>query len=59
MGREATFERSKGVCMVNRWSVEKLLSFHSAIPDFQNGKDTPRDYLERCLAAIEAREHEV
>ena len=45
--------------MVTRWSVEKLLSFHSAVPDFQNGKDTPRDYLERCLVTIEARDHEV
>ena len=45
--------------MVNRWIVEKLLSFHSAIPDFVDGKDTPRDYLERCLETVEAREHEV
>ena len=45
--------------MVTRWSVEKLLSFHSAIPNFLEGKATPRGYLERCLETIEAREHEV
>ena len=34
---------------MGHWNVEKLLSFHSAVPDFLKGKDTPRDYLERCL----------
>jgi len=33
-----------------------LLSFHDAVPRFRDGADTPRDYLERCIAAIEARE---
>lgn len=32
------------------------LTFHEATPAFASGKDTPRDYLERCLATIEARE---
>ncbi|MEE8303523.1 MAG: amidase [Candidatus Tectomicrobia bacterium] len=36
-----------------------LLSFHDAIPQFLDGSDTPRAYLERCLDTIEAREPEV
>lgn len=36
-----------------------MLSFVAAVRDFLSGADTPRDYLERCLAAIEAREPEV
>ncbi|MFH5927298.1 amidase family protein [Roseomonas xinghualingensis] len=35
------------------------LSFHDAVPAFLAGHDTPRDYLERCIATIEARELEV
>lgn len=33
-----------------------LRSFHAAIADFRSGKSTPRDFLEECLAAFEARE---
>lgn len=33
-----------------------LRSFHAAIPDFQSGKSTPRDFLEDCIAAFAARE---
>lgn len=33
-----------------------LRSFHDARPAFADGDDSPRDYLERCLAVIEARE---
>ncbi len=36
-----------------------LLSFHDAIPQFLDGSDTPRAYLERCLDTIEAREPDV
>ncbi len=36
-----------------------MLSFVAAVPKFRDGSDTPRDYLERCLATIEAREPEV
>jgi Asp-tRNA(Asn)/Glu-tRNA(Gln) amidotransferase A subunit family amidase len=34
----------------------KALSFHEAVADFQDGSDTPRAYLERCLEAISERE---
>ena len=36
-----------------------LLSFSNAVPAFLDGSDTPRDYLERCIGTIEAREAEV
>lgn len=32
------------------------LTFHDATAAFANGTDSPRDYLERCLATIAARE---
>ena len=34
----------------------KALSFHDATTNFKKGSDTPRAYLERCLANIAARE---
>ncbi len=34
----------------------KALSFHDVVPRFRDGSDTPRAYLERCLATIAARE---
>ena len=37
----------------------RLLSFHDHVEDFRAGKDTPRDYLERCIDTIEAREPDV
>ncbi len=36
-----------------------LRPFHDSIPAFLDGRATPRDYLERCLETIEAREPEV
>ena len=36
-----------------------LRTFHDAIPAFLDGTGTPRDYLERCLEAIEEREPDV
>ena len=36
-----------------------LRPYLSAQADFKSGRDSPRDFLERCLAAIEAREAEV
>ncbi len=33
----------------------KGLSFHDAVPHFSTGHDTPRAYLERCLALVAAR----
>ena len=35
------------------------LTFHDAVPHFLDGSDTPRAYLERCLATIAAREPQV
>lgn len=32
------------------------MRFHTATEDFRTGKDTPRDYLERCLSTIADRE---
>jgi Asp-tRNA(Asn)/Glu-tRNA(Gln) amidotransferase A subunit family amidase len=40
-------------------TTHRPLTFHDAVPGFLAGRDTPRDYLERCLATIEAREPEV
>ena len=37
----------------------RALTYHSALTDFAEGKDSPRAYLERCLEAIDAREPEV
>ena len=37
----------------------QLRSFHDAVPAFVDGTDSPRDFLERCLQVIEAREPEV
>ncbi len=37
----------------------RALTFHDVTPRFVSGEDTPRDYLERCLAEISAREPEV
>ena len=34
----------------------KQLTFHDAVASFREGADTPRDYLERCLATIDERE---
>lgn len=34
----------------------RLLTFHDARPHFQDGRDTPRAYLERCLETIAARD---
>lgn len=34
----------------------KALTFHDVTPRFQEGQDTPRAYLERCLETIAARE---
>lgn len=36
-----------------------LRPFHAAVPAFLTGRDTPRDYLERCIAAIEARDGDI
>jgi Asp-tRNA(Asn)/Glu-tRNA(Gln) amidotransferase A subunit family amidase len=37
----------------------RLLTFHDAVEGFRAGADTPSAYLERCLAAVAAREPEL
>jgi len=34
----------------------QALTFYDAVPKFRDGSDTPRAYLERCLATIASRE---
>jgi len=34
----------------------RALTFHDALPAFRDGSDTPRAYLERCIATVDARE---
>lgn len=34
-------------------TASQPIPYFSAIPDFEAGKDTPRDFLERCLARLE------
>lgn len=37
----------------------EALTYYTAIPDFADGSDSPRAYLERCLEAIDEHEGEV
>ena len=37
-------------------AIFKALTFHDHLPDFEDGSDTPRAYLERCLETIAAEE---
>ena len=39
--------------------IDSLLSFHDRLAAFKDGSDTPRAYLERCLAVIDALEGEI
>src|SRR3954468_9234962 len=41
------------------WSNPNIVSFAQAVEDFRAGRDTPRSFLERCIANIEAREKRV
>jgi Asp-tRNA(Asn)/Glu-tRNA(Gln) amidotransferase A subunit family amidase len=34
----------------------RALTFHDALPRFRDGSDTPRAYLERCIATVQERE---
>ena len=36
-----------------------VISFSLAVSAFRSGKDTPSDFLERCISVIESRESEV
>jgi Asp-tRNA(Asn)/Glu-tRNA(Gln) amidotransferase A subunit family amidase len=44
---------------MNRWHNPHIISFAGALPDIVSGKQTPREFLERCLAVIAAREKTV
>ena len=39
--------------------IDSLLSFHDRLAAFKDGSDTPRAYLERCLAVIDMLEGEI
>jgi len=41
------------------WKNPNVLSFSAALPDFITGKRTPREFLERCVDVIHARERSV
>jgi len=41
---------------MQRWRNPQSVSFTAARAQFFDGSDTPRDFLERCIATIQARE---
>ena len=41
------------------WSNPNAVSFARAAADFRAGRDTPRNFLERCIANVEAHERRV
>lgn len=41
------------------WSNPNVLSFSASVPDFMGGKRTPREFLERCIDVISARDRTV
>ncbi|MFN9121353.1 MAG: amidase family protein, partial [bacterium] len=44
---------------MQRWRNLQSISFTAARSHFRDGSDTPRDFLERCIDTIEARESAV
>ncbi len=42
-----------------KWCNPNIVSFARAVGDFRNGKDTPRDLMERCIANVEKVEARV
>ena len=44
---------------MKRWRNPNIVSFSHALPDFVSGKRTPRDFLERCLEMIAARDRTI
>jgi len=44
---------------MNRWHNPHAISFGDALPAFTSGKESPREFLERCLEVIAAREKAV
>ena len=47
------------IITVKRWHNPNILSYARALPDIISGKRTPREFLERCLEVIAAREKTV
>ena len=47
--------------MTGSYDIESFepLTFHDAVPAFRAGDDSPRAYLERCIATIAARDPQV
>src|SRR5262249_51244436 len=41
------------------WHNPNIISFDRCVADFQQGRDTPRDFLERCLDVIAKRDKTV
>ncbi len=41
------------------WHNPNIVSFDGSVADFQSGRDTPRDFLERCLDVINQRDKTV
>ena len=37
----------------------EALTYFDAIPDFESGRNTPRDYLEKCIEQIANKEQDV
>ena len=48
-----------GIITMKRWRNPNIVSFAGALPDIVSGKRTPREFLERCLDVIAAREKTV
>lgn len=44
---------------MKRWRNPNIVSFSHALPDLVSGKRTPRDFLERCLEMIAARDRTI
>jgi Asp-tRNA(Asn)/Glu-tRNA(Gln) amidotransferase A subunit family amidase len=44
---------------MKRWRNPNIVSFSHALPDFAAGRRTPREFLERCLEVIAARDRSV
>lgn len=44
---------------MKRWRNPHVISFSGALPGFTSGKSTPREFLERCLEVIAARDKTV
>jgi len=44
---------------MQRWRNPNIVSFSQALPEFVSGKRTPRDFLERCLEMIAARDRTI